>query len=116
MAYPGHAIALAGESVAIGLPLHPARPLLAELTGRDPPFAAVGCAVAACKSCCHRSAPARHAATRGIADGKLESGNFKIDGLAAHCFAELVTSKGPTLRRQGSGQDQDPRRRHPEGD
>src|SRR6185295_10327272 len=91
IAHPAHAMAPAGERVAIGLPLHPARPLLAELTARDPPFAAVGCAVAACKSCCHRTHPARHAATRGIADGKLESGNFKIDGLAAHCFAELVT-------------------------
>src|SRR4029078_10138637 len=39
IAYPGHAIALAGELVSIGLPLHPARPSLAELTGRDPPFA-----------------------------------------------------------------------------
>jgi hypothetical protein len=81
----------ASERVAIGLPLHPTRPALAELTARDPPFAAVGCGVAACKSRCHRTHPARHAATRGIADGKLEPGNCKLDGLAAHCFAELVT-------------------------
>ena len=91
IAHPAHAIALAGELVAIGLPFHPARPALAELTAGDPPFAAVGCAVAPCKSRGNRTHTARHAATRGIADGKLEPGNSQIDGLAAHRLAELIT-------------------------
>jgi hypothetical protein len=90
IAYPGHAIAPAGELVAIGLPFHPARPSLAELTGRDPPFASVRCAPA-CQSCGHRTHTGGHAATFGIADGKIEPGNSKIHGLAAYRLAEIVT-------------------------
>jgi Protein of unknown function (DUF1326) len=91
IAYPGHAIAPPGELVAIGLPLHPVRPSLAELTARDPPFATVGCAFSARKSRGHRTHTGGHAATFGIADGKIEPGNSKIDGLAAHRLAKLGT-------------------------
>src|SRR5262245_17959378 len=83
VAHPMHRRALARQAVAIGLALHPARPLLAQLIARHPPFAAVLCAVAVRETCRHGAHLARHAPVGGIADGQLKTRDVEKHGLAA---------------------------------
>src|SRR5680860_1762700 len=70
---PLHMRALLREPVAIGLAVHPAVPLLAQLAVRDPPFARVRRAVAAGETRGHGAHLAGHAAVGGVADRQLEA-------------------------------------------
>src|SRR5262245_13931033 len=91
--HPMHRRAIARQAVAIGLALHPARPLLAELIARYPPFATVLRAVAAREARGHRAHLARHAPVGGIADRQLKTRDTEKHDLAADGLAQSVAGK-----------------------
>lgn len=62
VADPAHRVSVEAEFVAIGAALHPARPFLAELIVGDPPFAAIGRAIAAGEGGGDRAHAALHGA------------------------------------------------------
>src|SRR5262245_17309510 len=90
VAHPMHRRALARQAVAIGLALHPARPLLTQLIARDPPFATVLRAVAARKARRHCAHLPRHATVGGIADRQLKTRHAEKHGLAAYGLAQPI--------------------------
>jgi len=91
--HPAQGVAVEGELVAVGFPIHPARPALAEPIGLYPPSATIGGAIASGKRRSHAAHLAAHAAAGRVTDGQLEAWNFEVDSLATHGITQRVARK-----------------------